>query len=66
MSLTRTTRPSPPTTSSRWSSNLRQSPHEPPDRRLLRRPTDPAAFDEHYRSVHIPLTLKVPGLKDFA
>ncbi|WP_316575067.1 EthD family reductase [Nocardia canadensis] len=28
-------------------------------------PTDPAAFDEHYRSVHIPLTLKVPGLEEF-
>ncbi|MEV5652384.1 EthD family reductase [Nocardia sp. NPDC052254] len=28
-------------------------------------PTDPAAFDDHYRSVHIPLTLKVPGLQGF-
>lgn len=29
------------------------------------RPEDPAAFDEHYRAIHIPLTRKVPGLADF-
>lgn len=28
-------------------------------------PTDPATFDTHYRTVHIPLTLKVPGLQTF-
>lgn len=28
-------------------------------------PVDPAAFDEHYNSTHIPLTLKVPGLVRF-
>ncbi|WP_067666738.1 EthD family reductase [Nocardia miyunensis] len=28
-------------------------------------PTDPSAFDEHYRTVHIPLTLEVPGLQEF-
>lgn len=28
-------------------------------------PTDTAAFDTHYRTVHIPLTLKVPGLQGF-
>ncbi|MFF0452846.1 EthD family reductase [Nocardia africana] len=28
-------------------------------------PTDPAAFDEHYCTVHIPLTLELPGLQEF-
>jgi uncharacterized protein (TIGR02118 family) len=28
-------------------------------------PVDPAAFDEHYNSTHVPLTLKVPGLVRF-
>lgn len=28
-------------------------------------PVDPAAFDEHHNSTHIPLTLKVPGLVRF-
>ena len=29
-------------------------------------PTDPAAFDEHYRSVHAPLAKKIPNLEGFA
>lgn len=29
------------------------------------RPADPAAFDEYYRSTHIPLTLQIPGLVRF-
>ena len=28
-------------------------------------PTDPAAFDEHYRQVHIPLAKKLPGLRRY-
>ena len=28
-------------------------------------PTDPAAFDEHYRSVHAPLAKKIPDLDRF-
>ena len=28
-------------------------------------PTDPAAFDEHYGSVHTPLAQKIPGLRRF-
>jgi uncharacterized protein (TIGR02118 family) len=28
-------------------------------------PTDPAAFDQHYRDVHVPLVQKVPGLVRF-
>lgn len=28
-------------------------------------PDDPAAFDEYYKSVHIPLARKVPGLSGF-
>jgi uncharacterized protein (TIGR02118 family) len=30
---------------------------------LYNQPADPAAFDEHYRSVHIPLVKKLPGLR---
>jgi uncharacterized protein (TIGR02118 family) len=29
-------------------------------------PDDPAAFDEYYKSVHIPLARKVPGLSEFS
>jgi uncharacterized protein (TIGR02118 family) len=29
---------------------------------LYTRPDDPAAFDEHYGSVHMPLVAKLPGL----
>jgi len=28
-------------------------------------PTDPAAFDEHYRQVHIPLAKNLPGLRRY-
>ena len=28
-------------------------------------PTDPQAFDQHYRDVHIPITRKIPGLVRF-
>ena len=28
-------------------------------------PADTAAFDEHYREVHVPLVLKFPGLRRF-
>jgi uncharacterized protein (TIGR02118 family) len=28
-------------------------------------PSDVANFDRHYREVHIPLELKLPGLKKF-
>ncbi|MGY0499316.1 EthD family reductase [Nocardia sp. FBN12] len=28
-------------------------------------PDDPAAFDEYYRTTHIPLAAKVPGLSGF-
>jgi uncharacterized protein (TIGR02118 family) len=30
---------------------------------LFAQPGDPAAFDEHYASTHLPLTAKVPGLQ---
>lgn len=30
---------------------------------LYRQPSDTAAFDEHYSSVHTPLIEKVPGLR---
>lgn len=33
---------------------------------LYRQPADPAAFDAHYDGVHIPLTLKLPGLRSFS
>ena len=29
-------------------------------------PTDPAAFDEHYATVHAPLVRQVPGLSGFS
>jgi uncharacterized protein (TIGR02118 family) len=28
-------------------------------------PADPAAFDRHYRDVHVPLARKIPGLVRF-
>ena len=28
-------------------------------------PTDPAAFDQHYRDVHVGLAQKIPGLQRF-
>ena len=32
---------------------------------LYNQPTDPAAFDEHYKNIHIPLAKKLPGLKSY-
>lgn len=32
---------------------------------LYNQPEDPAAFDRHYREVHIPLTKKLPGLRRY-
>ena len=29
------------------------------------RPADPAAFDQHYRDVHVPLARKIPGVVRF-
>ena len=29
------------------------------------RPTDPAAFDQYYREVHVPLGQKIPGVVRF-
>jgi uncharacterized protein (TIGR02118 family) len=29
-------------------------------------PTDPEAFDRHYREIHIPLGRQLPGLKRYA
>ena len=28
-------------------------------------PADPAAFDAHYASTHVPLVEKIPGLESF-
>lgn len=28
-------------------------------------PSDPAAFDQHYRDIHIPLARKIPGVVRF-
>lgn len=28
-------------------------------------PDDPAAFDEHYRNIHVPLAGRIPGLSGF-
>lgn len=30
------------------------------------RPSDPAAFERHYREVHVPLTRRLPGLRRFS
>ena len=32
---------------------------------LYATPPDPAAFDQHYAGVHIPLANKIPGLQKF-
>jgi len=32
---------------------------------LYTQPADPAAFDEHYLTVHAPLVRKIPGLQRF-
>nr|WP_106781529.1 EthD family reductase [Lysinibacillus timonensis] len=31
---------------------------------LYKQPEDPAAFDQHYYEVHVPITKKIPGLRD--
>ncbi len=33
---------------------------------LYETPTDPEAFDRHYREVHIPLGRRLPGLRRYA
>lgn len=33
---------------------------------LYETPTDPEAFDRHYREVHIPLGRQLPGLRRYA
>jgi uncharacterized protein (TIGR02118 family) len=32
---------------------------------LYGHPTDPAAFDRHYSSTHVPLAKKLPGLRSY-
>ncbi|HJP76338.1 MAG TPA: EthD family reductase [Pseudonocardiaceae bacterium] len=32
---------------------------------LYETPADPAAFEEHYHNVHIPLAYKLPGLRRY-
>ena len=32
---------------------------------LYKQPHDPAAFDRHYREIHIPLAKKLPGLRRY-
>jgi len=31
---------------------------------LYKQPEDPVAFDQHYYEVHVPITEKIPGLRD--
>ncbi|SOB98479.1 uncharacterized protein (TIGR02118 family) [Ureibacillus xyleni] len=31
---------------------------------LYSQPQDPAAFDQHYYEVHVPITEKIPGLRE--
>lgn len=33
---------------------------------LYETPTDPAAFDRHYRQIHIPLLRQLPGLRRYS
>ena len=33
---------------------------------LYNPPADPAAFDRYYRSTHIPLAKKIPGLRSYS
>ena len=33
---------------------------------LYETPTEPEAFDRHYREVHIPLARQLPGLRRYA
>jgi uncharacterized protein (TIGR02118 family) len=32
---------------------------------LYKKPADPAAFDAHYASTHVPLAKKIPGLRRY-
>jgi uncharacterized protein (TIGR02118 family) len=32
---------------------------------IYRRPKDPAAFDEHYFSIHVPLAKQLPGIRKY-
>ena len=32
---------------------------------IYRTPKDPAAFDAHYKDVHVPLAKKLPGLRKY-
>jgi len=32
---------------------------------LYKKPTDPAHFDKHFREVHMPLVVKIPGLRSY-
>lgn len=32
---------------------------------LYNQPADPAAFDEHYKNVHIPIAKRLPGLRSY-
>jgi uncharacterized protein (TIGR02118 family) len=32
---------------------------------LWSRPRDPASFERHYRDIHIPLALQIPGLRRY-
>ena len=32
---------------------------------IYQQPTDPAAFDDHYFNMHVPLAKKIPGLKGY-
>lgn len=31
---------------------------------LYKKPEDPVAFDKHYNEVHVPITEKIPGLRE--
>lgn len=33
---------------------------------LYQKPRDPVHFDRHFREVHMPLVVKMPGLRSFA
>ena len=33
---------------------------------LYTKPADPAHFDKHFRTVHMPLVRKMPGLRNFS
>jgi uncharacterized protein (TIGR02118 family) len=33
---------------------------------MYKKPSDPAHFDKHFRTVHMPLVTKMPGLRNYA